>query len=225
MNSDPIFHPFTKQFLRIPSFCLAVIFLLAMTVETMAASNSIAGAASFRHAALGNLVSLSTDLVPKWSRVRTDLKSVGRGRVALARSQHTRSWSRWGHLVERKKAVTLGALAVGIHRRLQKVAYREDGDGDVWQTPEETLAAMAGDCEDQAILGLSLALAAGVPPSEVGLAVGYDKYGRAHAILAIFDGDRVLAVDINEPKVQEIEASGFQARMVTFVDQVWITRN
>lgn len=207
------------------ALALAMLISLSLATGAIAASNPTIDESTLRHAALGNLVSLSSELVPKWGRVRADLKATTSLDARDVQSPRIRSWNRWAQEINAKGNVDRGELAERIHRRLRRITYREDGAADIWQTPGETLAQMAGDCEDQAILGLSLALAAGVSPSEAGLAVGYDRYGRAHAILAIFDGDRILVVDINEPNVQEISGSGFSARMVTFVDQVWITRN
>lgn len=46
------------------------------------------------------------------------------------------------------------------------------GQGDYWQTPEETLTRKTGDCEDQAFLLASLLRAAGVPESDVLVGVG-----------------------------------------------------
>jgi predicted transglutaminase-like cysteine proteinase len=57
------------------------------------------------------------------------------------------------------------------------------GVNDYWQTPAETLALKAGDCEDFAILMVSLMRAYGVPPDQVYVAVGDDVNKNWHAVV------------------------------------------
>jgi len=68
-----------------------------------------------------------------------------------------------------------------LARRVQawvaaSIQYRTDSQTrlmeDHWQPPEETLAVRAGDCEDGALLMLSLLLAAGIPSWRLRVAVG-----------------------------------------------------
>ena len=54
---------------------------------------------------------------------------------------------------------------------------------DYWQTPVETLTLKAGDCEDFAILMVSLMRAYGVPKDQVYVAVGYDPNKGCHAFV------------------------------------------
>lgn len=49
-----------------------------------------------------------------------------------------------------------------------KIRYVPDS-GDYWQTPLETEHLLTGDCEDYSIYKLSLALQAGIPPSQLRL--------------------------------------------------------
>jgi predicted transglutaminase-like cysteine proteinase len=57
------------------------------------------------------------------------------------------------------------------------------GVSDYWQTPTETLALKAGDCEDFAILMVSMMLAYGVPQDQVYVAVGDDLNKNWHAFV------------------------------------------
>jgi predicted transglutaminase-like cysteine proteinase len=57
------------------------------------------------------------------------------------------------------------------------------GVNDYWQTPAETLALKAGDCEDFAILLVSMMRAYGAPKDQVYVAVGNDANGEWHAFI------------------------------------------
>lgn len=57
------------------------------------------------------------------------------------------------------------------------------GVSDYWQTPDETLTLRAGDCEDFAILMVSMMRAYGVPKDQVYVAVGYDANKDWHAFV------------------------------------------
>lgn len=65
-----------------------------------------------------------------------------------------------------------------------RIRYRADTAGDHWAAAAATLASGAGDCEDIAILKLSLLRARGVPADELGLVVGWDRVARTHHALA-----------------------------------------
>jgi predicted transglutaminase-like cysteine proteinase len=57
------------------------------------------------------------------------------------------------------------------------------GVNDYWQTPAETLALKAGDCEDFAILVVSMLRAYGIPKDQVYIAVGDDANKNSHAFV------------------------------------------
>lgn len=57
------------------------------------------------------------------------------------------------------------------------------GVSDYWQTPAETLVLRAGDCEDFAILTVSMMRAYGVPQDQVYIAVGTDTNKDWHAFV------------------------------------------
>ena len=54
----------------------------------------------------------------------------------------------------------------------ETVRYEDQGQRDVWQFPDETLAAGAGDCEDRAFLLAALLEAAGISPYCLRVALG-----------------------------------------------------
>jgi hypothetical protein len=206
----------------IPSFIAFLLLALFLyNPSAHAASSPFIDAETFSHSRLGRLVSLPAAVAPKWGKVREELERTVLLKNLTAALGEWRSWAVSHGLGEEGG---IGRLAEDIRQRLTGVRYREDAAGDYWQTPAETLQDMAGDCEDQAILGLFLALAAGASPDESGLAVGYDRFGRPHAVLVLFDSSQVLIVDINEPRVEELAESGFSPRMIAFVDHVWVAR-
>ena len=115
-------------------------------------------------------------------------------------------------------------LAERIHRRVNLLDYREDSEGDYWQTPSETMASNSGDCEDFAIMALYLAIASGLDPREVGIAVGYDKLGRAHAVMLLDDGESLLSLDLNEKAVEPVEDTFFKTKFVAYLDRLLVLR-
>jgi predicted transglutaminase-like cysteine proteinase len=63
------------------------------------------------------------------------------------------------------------------------IRYTPDAQ-DHWQTPAETLARRAGDCEDLAILKRAILIARGMPAERAWIVVGHDLVRRqAHAVL------------------------------------------
>lgn len=67
------------------------------------------------------------------------------------------------------------------------IEYRTDeeqwGVAEYWQTPEETLSLLTGDCEDFAILLCTLLRAYGISAEQIYVAVGVDDDGYGHAFL------------------------------------------
>ena len=206
---------------------------------------SLASVSHGQHPYLGAVSTISPTMHPKWQRVRSDilerqelpvagLESIltlepAAGQAAALRPatlQET-DWSASSLDAVAAEAVygppSRRDLAERIRRRVALLEYRED-EGDYWQTPGETMALGRGDCEDQAIMALHLALAAGIPADEVGLAVGYDRLGRAHAVMVLSDGGALLSIDINEPRVASVEDSGFQTKFVAYLDRLLIVR-
>jgi len=52
-----------------------------------------------------------------------------------------------------------------------------------WQTPAETLEKRSGNCKDFAVLLCTLSRAAGVPASDIYVAIGKDRSNRSHAFI------------------------------------------
>jgi hypothetical protein len=52
-----------------------------------------------------------------------------------------------------------------------------------WQTPSETLSKRTGNCKDYAVLLCTLSRAAGVPASDIYVAIGKDRSNKSHAFI------------------------------------------
>ncbi|WP_455373284.1 transglutaminase-like cysteine peptidase [Limibacillus halophilus] len=194
---------------------------------------------------LGTVVSMSTSLHPKWQRVRNDILSGGETPIAGLEALFAMepaagpafgagtigSGASWApeRLFMQEGDDFVGPLskrqlAERIHRRVNQLEYREDSKGDYWQTPSETMALNQGDCEDFAIMALYLALASGIDPHDVGVAVGYDKLGRAHAVMLLDDGQELLSLDLNEKTVAPVEDTRFSTKFVAYLDRLLVLR-
>ena len=62
------------------------------------------------------------------------------------------------------------------------IAYSQDSYYH-WQTPAETLEKRSGNCKDFAVLLCALSRAAGVPSSDIYVAIGKDRSNRSHAFI------------------------------------------
>jgi transglutaminase-like putative cysteine protease len=88
------------------------------------------------------------------------------------------------------------------------VGYLAEAPGaDVWQTPAVTLARLAGDCEDIAILKYALLAAAGVPEPSLRIVVGRIisiAGNQDHAWLALFRDGAWHALDCKFDPVKRV---------------------
>lgn len=191
----------------------------------------------------GTVVAVSTELHPKWQRVINDILAGGESPIAgldalfkmepaagpsfgLATVGMSAPWAPEKLFTQERDEfvgpITKRELAQRIHDRVSQLQYNEDRQGDYWQTPHETMERNSGDCEDYAIMSLYLALAAGIDPREVGIAVGYDKLGRAHAVMLLEDGGDLLSLDLNEKAVAPVEKTRFSTKFVAYLDRLVI---
>lgn len=101
--------------------------------------------------------------------------------------------------VRDQRALGLRYRGEGIAAKVDKwvnyaVRYERD-DGDSWAPPAETLAKLAGDCEDIALLKRALLINSGVPEPQIMFVLAYDLLARAdHAFLVVFEA-RWLALE------------------------------
>lgn len=218
--------------------------LLGSTDALAGQSLASASVSHKQHPALGKVMAVSPSLHPKWQRVRNDILErsevpvAGLERLIALEPAAGQTASRasqggsdaWG--LESLEAYAEEELygppskrdiAERIRRRLAELEYRAD-DADYWQTPGETMARNQGDCEDHAIMALHLALLSGIAHEEAGIAVGYDKLGRAHAVMVLDAGSEILAIDLNEPAVRSLEENRFSTKFVAYLDRLLILR-
>ncbi|SMF45772.1 transglutaminase-like cysteine proteinase BTLCP [Tistlia consotensis] len=125
-------------------------------------------------------------------------------------------------LGERYEGRSARELVMAIRRFVtSNIRYVPDGRVDAWADPAETAARGTGDCEDQAILGLYVALAAGVPADKAAVAMGFDRRGNQHAILLVVGrGGRLWMFDEADPRSPALSRSGFSPRLLGFLDAV-----
>lgn len=101
--------------------------------------------------------------------------------------------------------MAMDEIFLRVNRYVNRIiAYRADtqtyGQRDYWATAAETLAKMAGDCEDYAILKMHMLRAAGVRGDKMRLMLLRDLAGNAdHAFLVVSapNGDKVLDNNID----------------------------
>jgi predicted transglutaminase-like cysteine proteinase len=134
---------------------------------------------------------------------------LGSRRIQIGRTSFDADWKRVSHEKQRLGRELRGLVAASdtVEGRLEAVngwvnhtiAYADDqvlfGKADYWAGPRRTLKLGKGDCEDFALLKLSLLAAAGVPREDMYLTIARDLVRHAdHAVLIVRtdDGYRML---------------------------------
>lgn len=93
--------------------------------------------------------------------------------------------------------------------RCHALRYIPEAPDDRWQTPDETLRAGGGDCEDHALLCLATIHAlVDPPPPTLRMVVG-DVPGGRHAWVEVERGRRILWCDPTPGAPDAIEAPGW----------------
>jgi predicted transglutaminase-like cysteine proteinase len=78
----------------------------------------------------------------------------------------------------------INAIRIWVFSNIQQTSDEAlHGVNDYWQTPAETLSLKAGDCEDFAMLAVSMLRAYGVPKDQAYVAIGYDGNKDWHAFV------------------------------------------
>ena len=120
-------------------------------------------------------------------------------------------------------ALTVSRIGDWIVSNISYVSDEEaHGVEDYWQKSAETLALAAGDCEDFAILMVSLLRASGVPEDEAYVAVGLNPNGEWHAwVVERYYGGiwRVITVEVAGEASYIDEAGGQPNVAYCFNDQ------
>lgn len=174
------------------------------------------------HPVIGNVLVGPPEVVPKWASLAQD--------VRLQLEDPPPSLDGVRDFAASLAASDGAADARRLVRAIQdyvtgRIAYVTDRPRDHWASPQETMAGDAGDCEDQAVLGLYIALATGVSPERAAVAIGRDRRGRQHAILFVGDrSGRAFAFNIAEPGAVPLARSGFRPEILGFVDAVGVPR-
>ncbi|MET0179368.1 MAG: transglutaminase-like cysteine peptidase [Novosphingobium sp.] len=159
------------------------------------------------------------------------------GTVALpvARSRYDARWRRVASFdgaavpaALRPAALRSGnaqAQAQAVNATLNRqVRYRFDAPRDHWATARETMASLAGDCEDIAIAKMQALLALGVPASDLFMSIGSDTAaGAVHAVLLVRLQDRFWVLDNRTDRLIEPEAFGQFHPILTFSgERTWL---
>jgi predicted transglutaminase-like cysteine proteinase len=80
--------------------------------------------------------------------------------------------------------IDINKIRLWVYSNIKQASdYDLHGVNDYWQTPTETLALKAGDCEDFSILVVSMLRAYGIPKDQVYVAVGTDGDKDWHAFV------------------------------------------
>lgn len=154
--------------------------------------------------------------LPKWDRVRRVLDA-----DTMAADPRMQPWVAWaealrGYPVSQR----LNAINLRVNQRVRYASERVDN----WQTPLETVARGAGDCEDFAILKYYLALHAGVTHDDLSLVIGrIISTGELHAVM-VARSERAWRLLDN--RINNVVDLGGHADLSTifFVDvnEVWV---
>ncbi len=91
---------------------------------------------------------------------------------------------------------------------------RDEPGRDRWQSPDETLVRLAGDCEDKAILKMFALEALGFAWENLALVYGFNDKG-AHVVLLVMDE---WVLDSDEVEVLETSRSPFRPWRFMYVD-------
>lgn len=103
-----------------------------------------------------------------------------------------------------------------VNREIEYRKDRDDGYGDNWKLPEQTLEDGYGDCEDFAILKAYLLINEGIRVERIGIARCDSPWG-GHAVCIVGDWHRPClfgkevrvewVLDINHPKLIDMKKS------------------
>ena len=135
----------------------------------------------------------------------------------------------WQRVVVAARDLPRDEQLAAINRTVNhRIAYREDLDAhgqlDVWSTPQEIMAAGAGDCEDYAILKMHLLSLVGVATEDMHVVVvRADHLVAKHAVLTVRQGEEVLVLDNLNPVVrQDRVQTGYVAMFSINAGGFWI---
>ncbi len=209
---------------RVVGCCLALVATLeTFTLVEKAKGDEIYVDERFSgHPAIGTVLVGPPEVVPQWASLAEDV------RRQLEDPPPTLAGVRdfAASMVESDGQADARRLVRAIRDYVTgQIEYVTDRPRDRWASPQETMEGGFGDCEDQAILGLYIALAAGVPPGRAAVAIGRDRRGRQHAILFVGDGDgRAFAFNIAEPGAVPLARSGFSPEILGYFNAVGVPR-
>ncbi|MGH6934355.1 MAG: transglutaminase-like cysteine peptidase [Dongiaceae bacterium] len=163
----------------------------------------------------------STAALPLWLPIRAfmlDRRSAQRPGM--------REWARW---VIGLKQRPLREKLAAINRRVNG-GFHHESDGnlwrkdDYWEDPVEAVRRGGIDCEGYAIFKMYLAFLAGVPLTDMAIAVGWLSYRDGmHAVLVITDGRRTFVLDnLQLPVVEPGQIRDFQPAALIGLDEAWL---
>ncbi len=186
------------MFLLLPCVRLAILVLGIGLAAPMAASGAtvhgLFGSIEFRTAPLKTFA--------RWDRVRRAMRA-DRPRFArcAASAAHCPSpqLQRWGRMVADVAGLAPRQKLARVNRFFNAWRYRSDtenyGVGEYWASPAEFMSR-SGDCEDYALAKFFTLRLLGFRDDRMRIAIVSDhRRGVGHAVLAVYQDDKVLILD------------------------------
>lgn len=202
--------------------CLAILLVLAAAFAAAAAPR--AETPLFGTVAVENV---SLRPFPKWTAMlQRYLEERGRepGSCEETRLNHCH-YQRWMALIEEVKGLDLESQLERVNAEMNRRRYVLDpvnwGVPDYWATPFEFFRK-DGDCEDFAIAKFMTLKLAGVDPEKLRIVVLQDLNLKvAHAVLAVYVGDRIRILDNQIRQVVDSEAIRHYQPMYSINERAW----
>ena len=163
----------------------------------------------------------SAQALPLWTPVRAFLLD---RRSALRPG--VKDWARWAaklrpQPLHDKLAAINQRVNNGFHYASDTSLWQKD---DYWESPAEAVRRDGIDCEGFAIFKMYLASLAGIPLTDMSIAVGrLSNRSGMHAVLVVTDGQRAFVLDnLQSPVIEPRQFRSFQPAAMIGMDEAWV---